>query len=216
MSLPDIDIDFCYERREEVIDYVRKKYGDKNVTQIITFGTMMARAVIRDVGRVLKLKYSDVDQIAKMIPFGNTIDEAYKNVKEFRDIFNSNDERFQQLLEYSKALEGVARHASTHAAGVVIAPEELTNFVPLFVSNTGDVTTQYDMNCIEDIGLLKMDFLGLRTLTVLAKIVRMLRGRDVEIDLDQIPLDDKETYELFGKGETTGIFQFESEQKLMI
>ena len=210
VSLPDIDIDFCYERREEVIDYVRKKYGDKNVTQIITFGTMMARAVIRDVGRVLKLKYSDVDQIAKMIPFGNTIDEAYKNVKEFRDIFNSNDERFQQLLEYSKALEGVARHASTHAAGVVIAPEELTNFVPLFVSNTGDVTTQYDMNCIEDIGLLKMDFLGLRTLTVLAKIVRMLRGRDVEIDLDQIPLDDKETYELFGKGETTGIFQFES------
>lgn len=210
VSLPDIDIDFCYERREEVIEYVRHKYGDKNVTQIITFGTMMARAVIRDVGRVLKVKYSDVDKIAKMIPFGSSIEQAYKDVAEFKDVFKTGDQRFQQLLEYSKALEGIARHSSIHAAGVVIAPEELTNFVPLYVSNTGDVTTQYDMKCIDDIGLLKMDFLGLRTLTVMDNTLRMLRERGIEIDLDQLPFDDEKTYELFGRGETTGIFQFES------
>jgi DNA polymerase-3 subunit alpha len=210
VSLPDIDIDFCYERREEVIDYVREKYGEKNVAQIITFGTMAARAVIRDVGRVLNVKYGDVDRIAKMIPFGSSIEEARRDVKEFGALFESDDEQYQKLLEYSKALEGIARHASTHAAGVVITPEELTNYVPLYLSNTGDVTTQYDMKCVEKIGLLKMDFLGLRTLTVLDNATKMLRERGIEIDLDHIPLDDEKTYELFGKGETTGFFQFES------
>lgn len=210
VSLPDIDIDFCYERREEVIEYVRDKYGKDNVAQIITFGSMAARAVIRDVGRVLKMKYGDVDRIAKSIPFGSTIDHAYKEVKEFRELFNSEDDRYGKLLDYSKVLEGIARHASTHAAGVVIAPDELTNFVPLYLSNTDDVTTQFDMKCIEKIGLLKMDFLGLRTLTVLDNAVKMLRNRGVEINIEEIPLDDEKSFELFGKGETVGIFQFES------
>jgi len=209
VTLPDIDIDFCYERREEVIEYVRKHYGERNVSQIITFGTMAARGVIRDVGRVLKMKYSDVDKIAKSVPFGKNIDEAYET-KEFRELFETEDERYQKLLEYSRILEGLARHASTHAAGVVIAPEELTNFVPLYLSNTGDVSTQLDMNGIEKIGLLKMDFLGLRTLTVIDNTLKMLNKRDIEIDLDELPLKDKKTYELFGNGETIGIFQFES------
>jgi DNA polymerase-3 subunit alpha len=210
VTLPDIDIDFCFERREEVIDYVRRKYGEKNVTQIITFGTMAARAVVRDVGRVLKLKYGEVDRIAKLIPFGMSIDEAYRNVAEFRQIFEKGDEKYKKLLEYSRVLEGLARHASTHAAGVVIAPDELTNYVPLYVQNTGDVTTQYDMKSIEKIGLLKMDFLGLRTLTVIKNTVKMLEKRGIQIDLDQIPLDDPKTYELFSNGETVGVFQFES------
>ncbi len=210
VTLPDIDIDFCFERREEVIEYVRKKYGEKNVSQIITFGTMAARAVIRDVGRVLKMKYSEVDRIAKLIPFGKNIQDAYNEVKEFRQIFEEGDERYQMLLEYSKVLEGLARHASTHAAGVVIAPEELTNFVPLYVSNTGDVTTQFDMKSIEKIGLLKMDFLGLRTLTVINNTLTMLKKKGIEVDLDKIPLDDQKTYDLFGNGETVGVFQFES------
>ena len=210
VTLPDIDIDFCFERREEVIEYVRKKYGERNVSQIITFGTMAARAVVRDVGRVLKIKYGDVDKIAKLIPPGKSIQEAYDEVPEFRQVFEQGDETYRKLLEYSRVLEGLARHASTHAAGVVIAPDDLTNFVPLYVSNTGDVTTQYDMKSIEKIGLLKMDFLGLRTLTVIDNTVKMLRKRGIEIDLDNLPLDDEKTYELFGNGETVGVFQFES------
>jgi len=210
VSLPDIDIDFCFERRGEVIDYVKKKYGEQNVSQIITFGTMGARAVIRDVGRVLKMKYSEVDKIAKLIPFGKNIENSYNDVKEFREIFNNSDERYQKLIQYSKVLEGLARHASTHAAGVVIAPEELTNYVPLYVSNTGDITTQFDKKWIEKIGLLKIDFLGLRTLTVIKNTLQILKQRDIQINLDKIPLNDKKTFDLFGRGETIGIFQFES------
>lgn len=210
VSLPDIDIDFCFERREEVIEYVRKKYGKKNVSQIITFGTMAARGVIRDVGRVLKMKYSDVDKIAKLIPAGMCIDEAYNDVKEFKELFNTEDERYAKLLAHARILEGLARHASTHAAGVVIAPEELTNYVPLYLSNTGDVSTQLDMKGIEKIGLLKMDFLGLRTLTVIQNTLRMLKKRGIEINLDSLSLKDEKTYQLFGNGETVGIFQFES------
>ncbi|MGH7496184.1 MAG: DNA polymerase III subunit alpha [bacterium] len=211
VTMPDIDVDFCYERRQEIIDYVRQKYGENNVTQIITFGTMAARAVVRDVGRVLKVKYSDVDKLAKMIPptIGITLDRALESVQELKATVESNPVN-KQLIEYSKVLEGLARHASTHAAGVVITPDALTNYTPLYKSNTGDVTTQYDMKSLETIGVLKMDFLGLRTLTVMQKTLEMLRARGIELDLDRLPMDDAETYALFGNGETISLFQFES------
>ncbi len=211
VTMPDIDIDFCYERREEVIQYVRQKYGEKNVTQIITYGTMAARAVVRDVGRVLKMRYNDVDKIAKMIPPNTKLAEALKTVPELKEIAEKSDEEvYQKLFEYALVLEGLSRHASTHAAGVVIAPEDLTNFVPLYKSKEGDITTQYDMKWIEEIGLLKMDFLGLRTLTVIEDTLKLLKQRGIELDLDKLPLDDPKTYELFSKGETVGVFQFES------
>jgi DNA polymerase-3 subunit alpha len=211
VTMPDIDIDFCYERRGEVIDYVRQKYGENNVTQIITFGTMAARAVVRDVGRVLKVRYTDVDKIAKTIPptIGITLERALEETPELRQLINS-EAIHRQLMDYSQVLEGLARHASTHAAGVVITPDELTNYAPLYKSNTGDITTQYDMKSLESIGVLKMDFLGLRTLTVMDKTVKMLKQKGIEIDLDNIPFDDKKTYEIFGNGETIGLFQFES------
>lgn len=212
VSMPDIDIDFCYERREEVIDYVREFYGKDNVTQIITFGTMAARAVIRDVGRVLKMRYGDVDKIAKMIPstLGIKLKDALATVTEMREL-GEKDETHKELLEYSQVLEGLARHASTHAAGVVITPTALTNYAPLYKSaSTGDVTTQYDMKCLESTGVLKMDFLGLRTLTVIEHTLQMLRKRDIDIDIDAIPLDDPETFKIFSNGETTAVFQFES------
>lgn len=211
VTMPDIDIDFCYERREEIIKYVKEKYGEKNVTQIITFGTMAARAVIRDVGRVLKMPYGDVDRIAKMIPAtpGMTLSKALETVPELPPLVDK-DETHRQLFEYSKVLEGLARHASTHAAGVVITPDDLTNYTPLYKSSQGDITTQYDMKILEQIGVLKMDFLGLRTLTVIQKTLKTLAARGIELDVDNIPLDDAATYELFAKGETVGIFQFES------
>jgi len=209
VSMPDIDIDFCYERRDEIIQYVNNKYGEKNVTQIITFGSMNARGVIRDVGRVMKIPYADVDKIAKMVPFNFNLDKAYKKVQEFRDLCDST-ELYTKLLDHARVLEGLARHASIHAAGVVIAPDELTNSVPLFKSTQGDITTQYDMKSLESVGLLKMDFLGLRTLTVIDHAVQLLRKRDVNIDIDQIPLDDSETYQIFSTGQTVGVFQFES------
>jgi len=210
VNMPDIDIDFCYERREEIIEYVKDKYGEENVTQIITFGTMAARAVIRDVGRVLKISYGDVDRIAKMIPAvpNMTLDKALEAVPDLKKL--AKQDEYSQLVDYSKTLEGLARHASTHAAGVVITPDELTNYTPIYKSSQGDVTTQYDMKILEDIGVLKMDFLGLRTLTVLDKTLKTLSRKGIEIELNEIPLDDKETYEIFSKGETVGIFQFES------
>lgn len=211
VTMPDIDIDFCFERRGEIIDYVRKKYGEKNVTQIITFGTMAARAVIRDVGRVLKMNYNEVDRIAKMIPGTGSIalDQALEEVPDLRALLEQGTVQ-RELIEYSRVLQGLARHASTHAAGVVITPEELTNYTPLYKSNTGDVVTQYDMKSLEAVGVLKMDFLGLRTLTVIDKTLRMLRRMGIEIDLDSIPLDDARTFQIFSEGETTAIFQFES------
>ncbi|MFQ5824040.1 MAG: DNA polymerase III subunit alpha [bacterium] len=211
VTLPDIDIDFCYERREEIINYVKKKYGENNVSQIITFGTMAARAVIRDVGRVLKIRYGDVDRIAKMIPASPnmTLSKALETVAELNKLVEQ-DEIHKQLIEYSKILEGLARHASTHAAGVVITPDELTNYTPLYKSPQGDITTQYDMKALEEIGVLKMDFLGLRTLTVIDKTVKSLAVKGIEIDINKIPLEDPETYELFANGDTVGIFQFES------
>lgn len=210
VTMPDIDIDFCYERREEIIEYVKDKYGEENVTQIITFGTMAARAVIRDVGRVLKISYGDVDRIAKMIPPtpNMTLDKALEAVPDLKRL--AEQDEYSQLIDYSKTLEGLARHASTHAAGVVITPDALTNYTPLYKSSQGDVTTQYDMKVLEDIGVLKMDFLGLRTLTVLDKTIKTLSKKGIKIELDKIPLEDKEIYEMFAKGETVGIFQFES------
>lgn len=213
VSMPDIDIDFCYERREEVIEYVKNKYGKKNVCQIITFGTMAARGVIRDVGRVLKMSYGEVDRIAKLIPttLGIKLQDAIDSVKELKEL-EDRDDQHKQLLDYSLVLEGLARHASTHAAGVVITPEELTNYVPLFKTKDGDVTTQFDMKSLESIGVLKMDFLGLRTLTVIQKTVDNVKKKGVNIDIEHIPLDDEKVFELFSRGETIGVFQFESSQ----
>jgi len=212
VSMPDIDIDFCYERREEVIRYVKEKYGYQNVCQIITFGTMAARAVIRDVGRVLKMSYGDVDRIAKLVP--NTLniklDDAIKSVPELQQL-EKKDEMHSRLMRYSRVLEGLARHASTHAAGVVIAPGELPNYVPLYKTKEGDITTQYDMKSLESAGLLKMDFLGLRTLTVIQKTVDAVRrGKKADFDIETIPLDDPQVYRQFSNGDTIGLFQFES------
>jgi DNA polymerase-3 subunit alpha len=213
ITMPDIDIDFCEARRSEVIDYVTAKYGRDNVAQIITFGTMKARAVIRDVGRVLDIPYADVDRIAKLIPptLDATLQKAIQEVPQLVEAMNA-DPQVKRLVDTARRLEGVSRHASTHAAGVVIAPEPLTEFLPLYRGSKGEITTQYDMRDCEDIGLLKMDFLGLRTLTLVDNCVKRIeRDLGVKIDLDTLPLDDKKTYELFSRGDTFGVFQFESE-----
>ncbi|MCK4857844.1 MAG: DNA polymerase III subunit alpha [candidate division Zixibacteria bacterium] len=212
ISMPDIDIDFADRGREKVIHYVIDKYGKENVGQIITFGTMAARAVVRDVGRVLDIPYGEVDRIAKLIPFAvdMTIARALKQVSELAHLAET-DPRVDKLLTISRVLEGLARHASTHAAGVVIAPSRLTDFLPLYKGSKGEVTTQYDMNHIEEIGLLKMDFLGLRTLTVIDDTRQMVADRHkFQLDLEKLPLDDSQVYQLFSAGETIGIFQFES------
>ena len=212
VSMPDIDIDFCYERREEVIRYVKEKYGYNNVCQIITFGTMAARAVIRDVGRVLKMSYSDVDKIAKLVPstLNIKLEDAIKAVPELQQL-EKKDEMHSRLMRYSRVLEGLARHASTHAAGVVIAPGELPEYVPLYKTKEGDITTQYDMKSLESVGLLKMDFLGLRTLTVIQKTVNAIHDAGhSDFDIDAIPLDDAQVYKQFAEGSTIGLFQFES------
>ena len=212
ISMPDIDIDFGDRRRDEIIDYVIEKYLPSNVTQIITFGTMAARAVVRDVGRVLSMPYAEVDRIAKLIPAAPdmTLGKAIKQIAELQQLIES-DKRVAKLINLSQTLEGLTRHASTHAAGVVIAPTALTDFVPLFKGSKGETTTQYDMKCVEQVGLLKMDFLGLRTLTVLDDAVRMIEaGRGEKINLESIDLDETQVYRLFGTGHTIGIFQFES------
>jgi DNA polymerase-3 subunit alpha len=211
VSMPDIDIDFSDREREQVIRYVVEKYGRDNVSQIITFGTMAARGVIRDVGRVMNMSYSEVDRIAKMIPAepGITLDRALQSVSELRQLVEQ-DERNAQLISYARTLEGLARHASTHAAGVVITPTKLTDYVPLFKSSKDEITTQYDMKSLEAIGLLKIDFLGLRTLTVIHDTVHLLRARGVDIQLTDLALDDSKTFQLFSRGNTVGVFQFES------
>jgi DNA polymerase III subunit alpha len=212
ISMPDIDIDFCMRRRGEVIDYVRQKYGEKSVAQIITFGTMAAKAVLKDAGRALDMPYGEVDKIAKLVPVTLNIEleEALKQSPQL-DALRKSDERVKELVEVALRLEGLARHASTHAAGVVISPRPLAEVVPLYKSSKDEITTQYDMNALERIGLLKMDFLGLTTLTVLDDAVRLIKhNRNVEIDLTTLPLDDAPTYALFARGDTTGIFQFES------
>ncbi len=210
VSLPDIDIDFCIERRGEVIDYIKRVYGDNSVTQIITFGKMKARQVVRDVGRVLGFTFGETDRVAKLIPAGPkvTLGDAIMANPELKAL--DKDERYAELLRHSRVLEGMNRHASIHAAGVVIAPGDLTDYIPLYRSSTGDITSQYDMKCLEDLGLLKMDFLGLRNLTVIDKTLKLLKDQDIELDIEKIALDDPKVYRLFAKGLTTGIFQFES------
>ena len=213
ISPPDIDIDFCEARRGEVIEYVTRKYGRDNVAQIITFGTMKAKAVVRDVGRVMDMSFAEVDKIAKMIPFDlkMTLERALEESPPLKEAYQK-DAQVKELIDISKRLEGTTRHASTHAAGVVIAPEPLTDLVPLFKSNTGDVTTQFDMKGCERIGLLKMDFLGLRTLTLIDNCVKMVEAQlGIHIDPEKIPLDDAKTFELFTRGKTSGLFQFESD-----
>jgi DNA polymerase-3 subunit alpha len=212
ISLPDIDIDFGYERRGEVIDYVMQKYGKDNVTQIITFGTMAARAVVRDVGRALNISYGEVDRIAKYVPAeqGMTLEKALEIVPELRELRKA-DERYDKLIRCALTLEGQARHASTHAAGVLITPGKLTDYVPLFKSSKNEITTQYDMKSIEKIGLLKMDFLGLRTLTVIEKTVDMVnREREKRLVLNEVTLGDRKTFELLRNAQTVGVFQLES------
>jgi DNA polymerase-3 subunit alpha len=212
ISFPDIDIDFCMRRRGEVINYVTDKYGRENVSQIITFGTMGAKAVIRDAGRVMDMPFAEVDKIAKLVPtvLNITLEEAQKQSGELRQL-KAQDQRVADLLEVAGRLEGFARHASTHAAGVVISPQPLQEIVPLYKSSKNEITTQYTMGDLEKIGLLKMDFLGLTTLTVLddcLKLIETTRGE--KLDLDALAKDDAETYELLSKGLTAGIFQFES------
>jgi DNA polymerase-3 subunit alpha len=213
ISLPDIDIDFCVRRRGEVIEYVRQKYGEKSVAQIITFGTMAAKAAIKDTGRALDLPYGEVDRLAKLVPnqINITLEDALKQSPQLVSQCEK-DERYKELLGVAQRLEGLARHASTHAAGVVISPQPLTEIVPLYKSNRDEITTQYDMNALERIGLLKMDFLGLTTLTVLFDAVKLIEQNrpDLALDLAALTLDDPETYALFSRGDTTGIFQFES------
>ena len=212
VTLPDIDIDFSDWGRDKIIEYVKEKYGQENVTQIITFGTMAARAAIRDVARVLKISYAEADRLAKLVPFeiGMTLQKALDGVHELRQLVNS-DERYLELMDLAQTLEGIARHASTHAAGVVITPQKLTKYAPLFKSTKGEVTTQFDMKCIEEIGLLKMDFLGLRTLSVIQEATELIaENREVALDWQHIPLDDTKTFGLLAGGETVGIFQFES------
>lgn len=211
LSMPDIDIDICQERRGEIIDYVVQKYGIDRVAQIITFGTMAARAAIRDVGRALNLPYSYVDKTAKMIPaeLNMTIEKALSHAPELKELYQT-DEEAQRLIDTASILEGMPRHASTHAAGVVISKEPLTHYLPLHRTSDGVVTTQFPMGTVEELGLLKMDLLGLRNLTVIQDTINLLAQRGINIDINQIPLDDQLTYEMLTKGNSAGVFQLES------
>ncbi len=213
ISLPDIDIDFCYEKRDEVIRYVTAKYGKENVTQIITFGQMKAKACIRDVGRALDMPYGDVDKIAKLVPaqINITIEEAVAAEPKLKEMVDK-EPRVKELIEAAIALEGLPRHASTHAAGVVISNRPLEEYLPLYMSPKDEsVTTQFTMNDVEKIGLVKFDFLGLKTLTVIDKSVRLIKAnRGVDIDMENLPLEDTATYSLVASGDTNGVFQLES------
>ncbi len=212
VTMPDIDIDFCFERRQEVIDYVVQKYGKDRVVQIVTFGTMAARGVIRDVGRALDLPYSQVDTVAKMIPteLGITIDKALKGNPEFRELYES-DSQIHYLIDMSKRLEGLPRHTSMHAAGVVISPKAIDEYVPLSRGADDAITTQFTMTTLEELGLLKMDFLGLRTLTVIQNAQKLVnRQPGMNLDMDKIDYNDKNVFELISSGKTEGIFQLES------
>ncbi|MEW6378043.1 MAG: DNA polymerase III subunit alpha [bacterium] len=221
VSMPDIDIDFCMRRRDEVIDYVGTKYGRDNVAQIITFGTMAAKGVVRDVGRVLGMEYAETDRIAKLIPnvLNITLEEALQQEERLRNLIQE-DEKVAQLFEISKVLEGLTRHASTHAAGIVISPRPLVEFLPLYsvqkekgdgVAAKGDVVCQFQMKDVEKIGLLKMDFLGLRTLTLIQDALQLIQeSRGLHLDLNTIPMDDEATFNLLKEARTVGVFQLES------
>lgn len=210
ISMPDIDIDFCMRRREQVIRYVEEKYGRDHVAQIITFGTLAAKAVVRDVGRVMGLPYGKVDRISKLLPdMTRSLAEAAKDVPTLAAEVDR-DPEVKRIVEVGSRLEGLARHAGVHAAGVVITPRPIAELVPLYKTNRDEITTQWDKDVIEGLGLLKMDFLGLRTLTVIDDTMKQLALQGVELDLDHLPLDDAETYRLFQEGRTSGVFQFES------
>ncbi len=223
VSMPDVDVDFCFERRGEVIEYVRQKYGKESVGQIVTFGTMKSRAAVKDVGRVLGFTPAETDALAKLIPnapnFSLTVKEAIQQIPDVKRLYED-DERYRRLLDYAAALEGLSRHTGVHAAGVVIAPGPIDDYVPICTQSSkgagaGDdesvVVTQYDMTALEKAGMLKMDFLGLTTLTVVTDAVKAVKERSgVEIDLDALPLDDEATYRMLRAGRTAGVFQFES------
>jgi DNA polymerase-3 subunit alpha len=212
VSLPDIDIDFCERRRGEVIDYVTRKYGRENVAQIITFGTMKAKAVVRDVGRALDMPYADVDRIAKQIPpaLDMTLDKALAENAVLKDMA-ARDPKVKEVLDIGRRLEGMSRHASVHAAGVVIAPGPITEYAPLYKGQRDELTTQWNWKEIERVGLLKMDFLGLSTLTLIHDALKEIRRTEgIELDIDHVPLDDPKTYRVFCEGAAYGIFQFES------
>ena len=211
VSMPDIDVDFCYERRQEVIDYVIEKYGESNVAQIITFGTLAARAAIKDVGRAMAMAYAEVDRISKMIPteLGITIEKALKMNPELASAYEQ-EPQTKHLLDMSMRLEGLPRHSSTHAAGVVICGKPVMEYVPLNASD-GAITTQYTMTTLEELGILKMDFLGLRTLTVIQNAVKEIqRIHGISIDLEKLPDDDEKVYKLISQGKSEGVFQLES------
>ena len=212
VSMPDIDVDFCFERRQEVIDYVVEKYGKDRVVQIVTFGTMAARGVIRDVGRVMDLPYAQCDSIAKMIPteLNITIEKAMKMNPELRGLYEA-DETVKKLIDMSRRLEGLPRHTSMHAAGVVISQKPVVEYVPLSRASDGSLVTQFTMTTLEELGLLKMDFLGLRTLTVIQNVAKLVeRDKGVVLDMDHIDYDDKKVYAMLGAGKTEGVFQLES------
>lgn len=211
VTMPDIDIDFCYIRRDEVIEYVKRRYGEDHVAQIITFGTMAAKGAIRDVGRVMNMPYNDVDKIAKLVPqeLGMTLDKALKNSPDLRSLYQE-DMQVRKLIDFAKDIEGMPRHSSTHAAGVVIARDPVTDYVPVQVSE-GTLVTQYDKDYVEELGLLKMDFLGLRTLTVIADTLENIKNnRGITVDIDHISLDDELTAKMLCKGNTGAVFQLES------
>ena len=212
VSMPDIDVDFCFERRQEVIDYVRRKYGDDCVVQIVTFGTLAARGVIRDVGRVLDMPYAQVDTIAKMIPqeLNITIDKALGMNPEFRKAYEEQDD-IHRLIDLAKRLEGLPRHTSMHAAGVVISQKDVSEYVPLSRAQDGSIVTQFTMTTLEELGLLKMDFLGLRTLTVIQNAVKMVeKSTGMLLDMQKIDYNDKKVLDSLGTGRTDGVFQLES------
>jgi len=213
VTMPDIDVDFCQNRRGEVIDYVTRKYGREQVAQIITFNTMAAKASIKDCGRAMDMPYGDVDRIAKMVPLtvGMTIDKALEEVPDLRKAYD-NDKQIRELIDTAKKLEGLVRGAGVHASAVVIAPRPLTELVPLNRTKNDEIVTAYDMKAVEKMGLLKMDFLGLTTLTVIDDCVKLIeQTRGEKLDIEMIPLDDPETFKkVFHTALTSGIFQFES------
>ena len=212
VSMPDIDVDFCFERRQEVIDYVRRKYGDDCVVQIVTFGTLAARGVIRDVGRVMDLPYAQVDTIAKMIPqeLNITIDKALQMNPEFKKVYEE-DKEIHELIDTAKRLEGLPRHTSMHAAGVVISQKDVSEYVPLSRASDGSIVTQFTMTTLEELGLLKMDFLGLRTLTVIQNAVHLVeQDTGVKLDMQHVDYNDKKVLDSLGTGHSDGVFQLES------
>lgn len=212
VSMPDIDTDFCYEKRQQVIDYIINQYGQDKVAQIITFGTLQARAAVRDVARALDMPYAVADNVAKLIPrdLGITLERALEASKDLRSLYE-NDENIKRLIDLAKSVEGMPRNSGTHAAGVVIAPEDLKNYVPLQLSNENFITTEYDKDKVESLGLLKMDILGLRTLTVIGDAIKFIyETTGIKLDIDRIPLDDPATCQMLCRGETQGVFQLES------